>query len=122
MKSHRLRLLVLLLFEDLDDLLLLEVDVAPFFPFDTLEVSASSESRKENCSFWNPLPFGHASAILSFFDVHATQNNIPTKRNYFPYLLQWLKVCIELYRRPVHAPRGATATQPMSGLLTLYLL
>ena len=48
MKSHRLRLLVLLLFEDLDDLLLLEVDVPPFLPFDPLEVSASSDSRKEN--------------------------------------------------------------------------
>ena len=76
MKSHRLRLLDLLLFEDFDDLLLLEVDVPPFLPFDTLEVSASSESRKENYNFWNPLPFGYASAILSFFDVHATQNNI----------------------------------------------
>ena len=72
MKSHRLRLLDLLLFEVFDDLLLLEVDVPPFLPFDTLEVSASSESTKENCNFWNPLPFGHESAILSFFDVHAT--------------------------------------------------
>ena len=72
MKSHRLRLLDLLLFEVFDDLLLLEVDVPTFLPFDTLEVSASSESRKENYNFLNPLPSVHASAILSFFDVHAT--------------------------------------------------
>ena len=48
MKSHRLRLLDLLPFEDFDDLVLLDVDVPPFLPFDPLEVSASSDSRKEN--------------------------------------------------------------------------
>lgn len=53
MKSHRLRLLDLLLFEDFDDLLLLDVDVPPFLPFDTLEVSASSDSGKENYNSGN---------------------------------------------------------------------
>lgn len=53
MKSHRLRLLDLLLFEDFDDLLLLDVDVPPYLPFDTLEVSASSDSGKENYNSGN---------------------------------------------------------------------
>ena len=54
MKSHRLRLLDLLLFEDFDDLLLPEVDVPPFLPFDPLEVSASSESKKRKLQFLEP--------------------------------------------------------------------
>lgn len=53
MKSHRLRLLDLLFLEDFDDLVLLEVDVPPFLPFDPFEVSASSESRKENYNSGN---------------------------------------------------------------------
>jgi len=42
MKSHLLRLEDLLLFEGLDDLLLLELEDPPFLPLDPLELSSLS--------------------------------------------------------------------------------
>ena len=45
MKSHRLCLNDLLLFVGLDDLLLLELKVPPFLPFDPLEFSPFSDSK-----------------------------------------------------------------------------
>ena len=74
MKSHRLRLLDLLLFEDFDDLLLLEVDVPPFLPFDPFEVSASSKSRNENYNFGNLQSWTKSVKNLQSFypqDAHA---------------------------------------------------
>ena len=85
--------------------------------------------QKRKLQFLEPTPF--RSRIRHFVFFRRTRDlkqywGLPQaaqqRENYFPYLLQWLKVCTVLYRRPAHAPRGATATQPMSGLLTLYLL
>ena len=45
MKSHRLRLHDLLLFEGLEDLLLIEEEVPPFLPFDPLELSTFSGDK-----------------------------------------------------------------------------
>ena len=53
MKSHLLRLLDLLLFEGLDDLLLLEVEVPPFLPFVPLEFSPFSASKIVNGNLLN---------------------------------------------------------------------
>ena len=46
MKSHLLRLEDLLLFEGLDDLLLLELEDPPFLPLDPLELSSLSGKKQ----------------------------------------------------------------------------